>query len=86
MSAHDTWAAVMSLQRYSDLRTIMRAAVDLRGDTDSVAALAVGLASLNPHVENNLYKSKDFVEKFETSDERNRLQQLDYRLVSLASR
>lgn len=54
MSAHDTWTAVMSLQHYDSLHTILRAAVDLRGDTDSVAALAVGLASLNRDVKNDL--------------------------------
>ena len=57
MTAHDTWCAVMGLQRYDNLLTMLRAAVDLRGDTDSVAALAVGLASLSPNVENNLPKS-----------------------------
>ncbi len=63
MSAHDTWCAVIELQQINSLRKIMRAAVNMRGDTDSVAALAVGLASLDPQVQNDIPQS--LIDKFE---------------------
>jgi ADP-ribosyl-[dinitrogen reductase] hydrolase len=57
MTAYDTWSAVMTLQMKQSLSDILVSAVNLRGDTDSVAALAVGLASLNPQIKNDLSKS-----------------------------
>jgi ADP-ribosyl-[dinitrogen reductase] hydrolase len=63
MSAHDTWAAVIELQQHTSLLSILRAAIDLRGDTDSVAALAVGLASLHPAKDHDL--PQELYDKFE---------------------
>jgi ADP-ribosyl-[dinitrogen reductase] hydrolase len=54
MTAYDTWSAVMTLQAKTSLHDILISAVNLRGDTDSVAALAVGLASLNPQIRKDL--------------------------------
>ena len=57
MTAKDTSFAVMNLIYKNDkLSDILRKAVDLGGDTDSVAALAVGIGSCCKEIENDLPK------------------------------
>lgn len=48
------YAALTLLQDSKSLREILWRAVDLRGDTDSVAALAVGLGACCEEIENDL--------------------------------
>lgn len=56
MLARDTAYAVLHLltEEEPSMAAILRAAVDLGGDTDSVAALAVGIASCSKHYAHDL--------------------------------
>jgi ADP-ribosyl-[dinitrogen reductase] hydrolase len=57
MSAHNTWEAVWLLQEHTSMHKMLRAIVSRGGDTDSVAAIALGIASLNRNVVNDLPRS-----------------------------
>lgn len=60
-------AVLTVLSKHDNLADILKAAVSFGGDTDSVAALAVGLASLSPFYEQNLPEA--LFENFESESE-----------------
>jgi ADP-ribosylglycohydrolase len=47
-------AALTAIESYDNLRDILWKCIDYTGDVDTVAAIAMGAASLHPGIENNL--------------------------------
>ena len=51
---HSVKAALAAVVAHDNLHDILRAAVAFTGDVDTVAAIAIGSASLHPNIESNL--------------------------------
>lgn len=77
------WAVCDLLSRHTSLSGILRDAVDLGGDTDSVAALAVGIASCSREYDHDL--PQVLIENLEAGDvvKKHYLKLLDDSLLTL---
>ncbi len=81
MKARDTCIAVLQLlDRHDSLTAMLKRAVDIGGDTDSVAALAVGLGSCCGEIENDLPEELLAGLEFGDPVKQARLRDLDARL------
>lgn len=86
MTARDTCHAVLGLlKRCNSLTEIIKAAVDLRGDTDSVAALSVAIASTSKDYEDDLPQSLKEGLEFGNTVQHSRLLNLDIDLAARAN-